>query len=230
MPAAAVFFTQISAHPESPVVPSYSAERFFDYLRPDRCCLCFAREAALPARLRSLLDEYVNDPGVRRRLLEDRGFCRRHAWMAVSTRNSLAVGLLYLAWLEKGVAEKPRLFRIRARRRGDCFLCEWEREQDRTNARQFAGAFGQSPKLREAFREHGVLCLDHRDACREAPLGGAVRQKLEEACRAALERHAADLRRFLESYDYRRGGGPEVSEWDAWVRAVRLVSGERGDG
>jgi len=55
----------------------------------------------------------------------------------------------------------------------------------------------------------------------------AHRGSLLETGRRALEPVLKDLNEFLEKQDYHRSREAVGKEGDAWIRAVRMVSGER---
>jgi hypothetical protein len=174
-------------------------DRFLDVLKPDRCPLCFLLHDYVHEHLKSVLDESVTDPITREALFQSRGFCRRHAWQAVQQGKNLGVAVIYGSLLEKGLKELSS---------GPKF-------------------WNQSEKLRDAFSTSGILCLSHLEKVLLQRLNPSHRKNLYETAKKALEGLLKDLNEFLEKQDYHRSHESFGKERDAWIQAVRMISGER---
>ncbi len=201
---------------------------YLEILQPDRCCLCFLVRAYANDHLKSLLDECVNDPATRAKLYRSKGFCRRHAWQGVHQHQSLGMAVIYGSLLEKGLQElpvKPRFWNIP--KAAACPLCESEKARDHSAVREFIHIWSESEKLRDSFVEKGILCLPHLEKTLGQKMNSNGRKRLREAGEKALKRLVKDLNEFLEKQDYHRSQEPLGKEWDAWIRAVRMVSGEK---
>jgi hypothetical protein len=204
------------------------ADRFLDILQKDRCPLCFLLNDYAHEHVKSLLDESVTDPVSRDALFRSRGFCRRHAWRAVAQGQGLGMAVIYGSLLEKGLKElKPRPGLFKGKSPEPCPICESEKARDSSALQQFTFAWAESRPLREAFLEKGVLCLLHLEGALARKMDEARRAELYEAGRAALDRLLKELNEFLEKQDYHRSRESMGSERDAWVRAVRMIAGER---
>jgi hypothetical protein len=201
---------------------------YLEVLQPDRCPLCFLTGDYGHEHLRSVLEESVTDPSTRQALFESRGFCRRHAWKAVHQGHPLGLAVIYASLLERGLnglKAGPRfLGRPGAKA---CPICASERDRDRALVRQFALAWDRSEALRRAFAEKGILCLPHLERVLGEKMGPARSKNLLESGKKALEGLLKDLNEFLEKQDYHRSHESFGRERDAWVRVVRMVSGER---
>lgn len=202
-------------------------ERYLEILQPDRCPLCFLVQNYIQGHMRSLLDECATDPITREDLFRSKGFCRRHAWSAVQQRQSLAMGIIYASLLAKGIEKLSPYRHWRAPKAKPCLLCESEEKCEQTFQKQFALNWAHSEKLREAFQTRGILCLPHLEGVLNQKLDKPHRESLLEAGKKALEPLVKDLNEFLEKQDYHRSKEASGKEWDAWIRAVRVVNGER---
>ena len=206
--------------------PFFDPDRFLEILQPDRCPLCFLVHDYGQSYLRNLLEEGVTDPKTRDRLLKSRGFCRRHAWRAVAQAQSLGMSILYSHLLSDGLSKLKSLGGW-FKKKSPCEVCGAEEAFEKIEAKQFAAAWTHSPQLRSAFAERGLFCLPHL----EKTLGGIKkpgdRSLLLKTVEKALEPLFKDLNEFLEKQDYHRSKEAMGPEWDAWIRAVRVVAGER---
>jgi hypothetical protein len=203
-------------------------DRFLEVLQPDRCPLCFVVRAYAYEHLKSLLDECVTDPSTRERLFRSKGFCRRHAWQGVHQRQSLGMAVIYGSLLEKGLKElsqKPKFWK--SDKAVACLLCESENTREHSLVREFVHCWEESEKLRATFGEKGILCLPHLEKTLGQKSDAVRRENLRELGEKALKRLAKELNEFLEKQDYHRSRESVGTEWDAWIRAVRMISGER---
>ncbi len=211
------------------------ADRFHEILRKDRCPVCFLTQLSEVERLRSFLSEFVNDPQVRKRISASGGFCHRHAWMSVSSGNNpVGVGLVHQALLAEGLdrvghAAKPGLFGS-SRKQEECIVCAWKRHVEDNFCRQFAAAWGGSPKLREEFDKNGILCFPHLEKALKTAPKREDKASLVSAGRKALDGLLEELSEFLGKQDHLRSHEKTGPEWDSWIRAVRMMVGEKGTG
>ena len=211
-------------------------DRFLDVLQPDRCPLCFLLHDYVHEHLKSLLDESVTDPITRDALFASNGFCRHHAWLGVQQGRHLGMAVIYGSLLEKGLKElgggpkfwdKHNPFLKQKDNARPCPICDSEKKRELSHIQQFVLAWEESEKLRTAFTEKGILCLDHLEGILSQKMDTAHRQKLLETGKKALAILLKDLNEFLEKQDYHRSHEAFGKERDAWIRAVRMVSGER---
>jgi hypothetical protein len=208
----------------SPVEP----HRFIEILKPDRCPICFLTGDYAHDHVRNLLEESVTDPDSRDVLFRSRGFCRRHAWKAVAQGQALGMAVIYASLLEKGLKDlgpKPGFFGPKPP--DACPICESESDRETVALQQFVLCWNESSDLRTAFSAHGVLCLSHLEKTLSGKVHADRRKDLFETGKKALERLLKELNEFLEKQDYHRSLESIGQERDAWVRAVRMIAGER---
>src|SRR5579859_4065185 len=207
---------------------SLDVDRYLELLQPDRCLLCFLTNSGTHEHLKSLFEESVTDPKSRKSLSGSKGFCRRHAWLAVNLGQSLGLSIIYADLIQKELerlSQKPGLFAKSPNK--SCPICESEKRIDHTHVQHFVSAWAQSDQLREAFSRKGVLCLNHLEKTLQEKASPSHRKSLLESVKKALEPVLKDLNEFLDKQDYHRSKEAFGKERDAWIRAVRLVSGER---
>ncbi len=216
--------------------PVADPERFLEILQPERCPLCFIVSDYGHEHLKSVLEESVTDPSTRQALFDSKGFCRRHAWKAVGQSHPLGLAVIYQSLLEKGLKDLdagPNPFgKLRARLRGGkkvkpCPICESEKKRERSVVEQFALAWDQSEELRRAFTERGLLCLRHLEGALSEKMKPTHLKNLRETGKKALEKLLKELNEFLEKQDYHRSHESFTKERDAWIRVIRVISGER---
>lgn len=58
-------------------------------------------------------------------------------------------------------------------------------------------------------------------------MDSSKQKSLQETGEKALKGLVKDLNEFLEKQDYHRSQESAGKEWDAWIRAVRMISGEQ---
>lgn len=197
-----------------------------EVLQPDRCPLCFQVEDYGQTYLRNLLEESVTDPHTRDQLLKSRGFCRRHAWKAAEPSRALGIAVLYSHLLKAGLTRLPAGSPF-WKKQAPCGVCAEEKSVEKIQVKQFAEGWLLSQKLRDAFESRGILCLPHLEKILARVKNRAARAFLLKTAEKALQPLIKDLNEFLEKQDYHRSQEVMGPEWDAWIRAVRVVAGER---
>lgn len=210
-------------------MPSFADPgRFLEVLQPDRCPLCFLVRTYAFEHLKSLLDECVTDPSTRKKLFRSKGFCRRHAWQGVHQRQSLGMAVIYNSLLEEGLqglSNKPHFWKSKEKQ--SCLLCDSEKTRENSAVQEFVHCWNDSEKLRTDFAEKGILCLPHLEKALSLKMGASRKKTLQDAGEKALKRLKKELNEFLEKQDYHRSQESLGKEWDAWIRAVRMISGEK---
>jgi hypothetical protein len=200
-------------------------DRYLETLQVDRCPLCFLLHDYIHGHLRSLLEESSTDPKTRKALTESHGFCRRHAWQAVEQNQSLDMAVIYGGLFESRLKNPtPSTW---WKKKKPCPICLSEEKRDQTQIRQFAMCWDHTPKLRQAFEEKGILCFDHFEKILAQKMNPIHKKSLRARGVKALENVLKDLNEFLAKQDYHRSHESLGLERDAWIRAVRMISGER---
>jgi hypothetical protein len=209
-----------------------------DLERPG-CPACHGANRAAWRHIDGLLWENVNDGETRARLRATHGFCRTHAFMALTVASqqaaSLGMAILYEDFLRNIHAEVLEILEPkRGRGRGaslrpgrTCIICE-SADSTAGNYLAILAAAEEGTEPWEAIRRpQRGLCLPH------LALGLRSHRSERERARIAgafLEGEAelrANLKELIRKHDYRfHDEGFTDEERASWVRAVRRVVGE----
>jgi hypothetical protein len=211
------------------------------------CPVCALTERAVDRYVDSVLWDMVNDPPMRARLVETRGFCRAHAWRFARKGAALGVAIMmqdlvgnFLRELDGDAAQADRqgwrgLFSGEgaAARLEDalqpqrpCLVCAYiaplEADMLASLAKHMTGRHG----FAQAYAASDGLCLPHfRGAL--AAAGGKQRAALVDAQRQVWQRLHGELAEFIRKNDYRFRSEGFGGEADSWERALEAVSGSR---
>lgn len=196
------------------------------------CPLCTLEQEAARRYLDSLFYESVNNPAVRERLRDSRGFCREHAWLVVNERLSDALGIAVvyrdiLSTVLKDLEEEPRWSR---EEKGDapspesCPACRQQKEATETMLAVLLGHL-DSHELRAALLQSDGLCLQHLLLALKSARREAARRQLLEIQRQKIASLLAELDEFIRKNDYRFSGEGFGPEGDSWKRALGLAAG-----
>lgn len=200
-----------------------------------RCPLCELEVRGIQKYFDSLLYESVNDPGVRARLREARGYCGRHAHVLLGFRNGLATAILYREQLEefaKYLAAGPSR-QSRARRshpRGTwtqedrCPACAVQITL-RTCYQDVLAAWLLEEPLRSAFEQAHAFCVPHFLLCAEHMRVSETRRFLREVQAHKVTLLLNDLAEFIRKHDYRFSAEGFGREGTAWREAVLMMAG-----
>jgi hypothetical protein len=209
-------------------------------LQAGSCPLCRLGRRASDSYLNALIYEGVTDPGLRDRLRDARGPCRRHAWRMARERGSvLGTAIIYqdivntlAKALETGEAAGPRWARGKktsiSRQLAPtavCPACLLEADAVQRAAKTLLKHL-DSNEVAEAYVAAGGLCLPHLQET--LALAGEGSARTLAGWQAIVYRRLRDeLDELIRKHDYRFAGEP-VSEREAksWERAVAAVTGE----
>lgn len=206
------------------------------------CPVCRSALRREERYLVSLLHENVNDPSVRRRLLDALGFCPRHLWLMTRIERALAGDsagstILLEAFLdewERRVREHlsagpDRAASTRLDPGAGCRACSTVRDGSRLELREVVRLIdGGSAELARDYERSDGLCIPHvAELLRET--AGPTR----DAMVARARRTADELRAQLRTYDRLRAWDtrdePRGIEQTAWLRAAAFLAGTFDD-
>ncbi len=193
------------------------------------CPACSTAELAATSYIRGVLADGINDPELRAQWRHEGGLCAQH-WQLLSRADSPALPAAILArdLLERGLRtsatgadNRPRTgfagLATRSAPKGRaCPACAIAVKSEKL-------ALGRLNRLRLPASglgdTRGFVCLAHLEQLRNEPLRQAVLERLE----AMLD----ELDEFVRKSDYRFADEAKGDERDAWVRAIRVLSGPR---
>ncbi len=227
-----------------------------DALASPGCAVCHLKANAADHYLDSLLWENVNDPGLRHRIRQARGFCNQHAWELVRYKGaSLGVAIIMRDVLQS-VLEAiedarfqalPALSLRRSRETLDpkqpaaataelvarlapharCPACvQAETMEDICLNTLVENLLGEDALL-AAYQASDGLCLPHFRQALTRVRDEAIFDALVKAQRAIWERLVGHLSEVIRKSDYRFRDEPRGEESGAWLRVITAIAGER---
>ncbi|MDI6711550.1 MAG: DUF6062 family protein [Thermoanaerobacterales bacterium] len=215
------------------------------------CPVCTLLVSIEDRYLRSLLREGICDAYVRARLRRGRGLCHRHAWALQELEarefgdgmsNAILEEDILLSLLEEdleqseGRPSRRRWLRRRAKeeaglpagalRPGEpCAVCAHLESFTHIYCKRTADRVNGS--YRDAYVSSDGLCLPHFIRTLDLMPGASERAAVIAMQRRKIEGLVGELREYIRKHDYRFRNEPKGPEQDAWIRAVRLLVGNR---
>lgn len=231
---------------------SSTAYELLKACRQSGCPVCRVEQAAVERYLSNLLFESVNDVPTRERLRASLGFCREHAQLAVEKNlgNALGFAIIYQDVINNilrqfdsesaapTVARLPALLKRVPAQMGEllqkilyaltphkhCVVCQ---QRDKTQQIVIPALLEALPteEMKTALQNSEGLCFPHLKKTIESITDPAVSELLITLHRQQLEDLRAELTEFIRKNDYRFKDEGFGSEGDAWLRAIRKVTG-----
>ncbi len=204
------------------------------------CPLCRVSLAFVRSYLENTMYERVNDPGVRATLREARGYCNTHAWMLSEGRGVvLGAAILHrdvlnavleameVAPLGRGTRQYAQDILRRLRPTAECPACANRRVMEDIALKTLL-KYLDDTALSEALDRTDGLCLTHFSRALELVEDTDQLQRLLNFQRRALTRLRDELSELIRKHDYRFINEGLGEEGDSWLRAIGVVSAERG--
>lgn len=199
------------------------------------CTLCLLEGDTVLKYLEGLLYEHVNEVGIRKKLIESRGFCHRHGHLLMSMGDGAGTAILFedqmnlflahLAEFQKGKGKKRALPSV-WNSPGKCPACVYQEKTRKRQVRTFIEIL-ELEKGRVAFQKSGGLCVPHFLYV----LGKIEKEDLKKYLFKVEEEKAASLSKelqdFIKKQDFRYEENDFGSERNAWIKAVKMVAGRR---
>jgi len=219
-------------------LPSSTVFDMLEACRQSGCPICRLEQQSVERYLDNQFYENVNSPKWREGLRASLGFCHEHAWLGVSQRlgDALGYSIIYRDLLNSvlnqleannGSSRNGRenaLDALTPRKR--CPVCE-QREQA-TNS--YVAALVKeltSAEMIQALQESEGLCLHHLRVTLEQTRNSSAKEELVNIHREKLASLKAELEEFIRKNDYRAFKEGFGREGDAWLRAIRMMVGNR---
>ena len=202
------------------------------------CAFCQIELHGINRYFAWLMYERVNDPGVRAKLRQSRGYCGRHSQFLLAAHEGFGTSILYRDLLSLAVNElrtlearkrtRKRLFDARGgQQAAKCPACQMQDAVRESSLSVFSRSISD-PQLRLALGKTPLICIPHvklalammeNDADRRYLVGCVL-----ETCNSVLHQ----LDEFIRKQDYRFMAEGLGVEADVWQRVVRLMAGESG--
>lgn len=221
------------------------------------CPVCRLRASATDHMLDGIIYENVNDPGLRSRIVEARGFCNEHAWALQRSGAALGVSLM----LRDVIRELLRTLNS-ARFNSPAALSlgrvqeAWDSNRPRAATAEVVSELGPQTicpiciRVRDietasldsllenlfsedegtlllALQVSDGLCLPHLRQALARVPNEDVFRQLVRAQESIWSRLESDLCEIIRKSDYRFSDEPVGEEGDAWLRALETTAGAR---
>lgn len=203
----------------------------------DGCPLCKVEATNTERYFESLLHENVNDPGVREDLVRSRGYCHRHAHYLLTRGNALGTAILYqdqvrlsLRLLDSFETVPPAIAlkgtRARKSQSRPCPACRAQTECRKRYASTLI-EWIHDHELTSALQAGHGFCIPHFLELLDMPMSARTRAFLIRLQREKMTSLLRELEEFHRKCDYRFRDEGFGSESDSWLRAVRMMVGEK---
>jgi len=238
-------------------MPSSIVYNLLEACRAEGCPICRLEQDSVERYLDNQFYENVNSPKWRDRLRDSLGFCREHAWLGVSKRlgDALGYSIIYhdilnsilRRWEDKQSPARPLRGGTSLRRQIPesvrnliesvwtaltpgkvCPVCEYRDQTTRSLLSVLVDEL-KRPEMTNALQASDGLCLPHlREALDQNKHVSGV-EALLAVHREKLNSLQAELAEFIRKNDYQAISEGFGKEGDAWLRAIRMVAGRRGE-
>lgn len=214
---------------------------YFDMVEAFRkaqiCALCEMEVRDTHRHLDGLLYENVNDGGVRKELIQSRGYCRRHAHLLLAFGDGLETAALYqdqikliLEFLESLRGISAKLFRKERGRHWNisdtCPACKLDKQR-RDGLVSILVEWLDDPEMRSAIEQSPGLCVPHLLLVIGQIKDPAIRDDFLALHIEKFSGLAAEMTEFSRKFDYRFSGEGFGEEKDSWIRAVKMMVGDK---
>ena len=200
------------------------------------CPLCALESACLRRYFEGLLYERVNDPRVRQDLHGARGYCSRHAHRLVEVGDGFGISILYLDLVRDFARFLGEMNGNRGASRlkdtknwvahQGCPACRLQFEARERHIQVLLNGL-REPEMRDAFQESAGLCLPHFFHVKEAARDVETQRFVSDVMQDKYSALTADLTEFQRKREWRHAHEPFGKESDSWIRAVKMMVGER---
>ena len=218
------------------------------------CPVCRLKAAYTERLLDNLLYEKVNDPGLRARIRQARGFCHEHAWGLVRESAVLGVSIILRDVLHEVLRimsaarfrTSPTLSFRRVQEALDleqpraataelvaqlgpqepCPICVYAGEMEEACLSALRDNLLDEDGLLAAYRSSDGLCLPHFRQVLTGVDSETTFRALVDAQQAIWSRLEQQLGESIRKSDYRFSSEPVGDEAGAWRRAIAAISAE----
>lgn len=233
--------------------PSFTFYDLLDACREPGCPVCRLEQRHEERYLDSQFYENVNSPGFRAKLRASMGFCREHAWLAVSQGlgDALGFAIIYqdvitntLRRLKKNSPAPAQRWRILPPRipeqvrtkfeqaiaaltpQRKCPACQNRDEMLEIIISSLAGNLGMQ-ELKSALDVSDGLCLPHLRSALQAVKDERSYEQLITMHVNKLETLHAELTELIRKNDYRFKDEGIGKEGTSWLRAIAMLAGNK---
>ena len=201
------------------------SDAFLEACQLEGCPLCRMQQAADLRYLERLFYERVNDYSLRQQLRASLGFCKEHARQAQDEIQGKALGLAIIYDdLLRVALEQLDQKSVLASPGKPCPACQ-NREEINAHVLSELSAHILNERTQTAIAASQGLCFHHFRQALQHMRDSGKRKVLIQLQREIMLALRSDLAEYVRKNDYRFIEEASGAEKDAWLRAVRLVSG-----
>lgn len=199
---------------------------FVEALESGKCPICTLVKKRREQYFEHLIDEQVNDIGLRRALRNNHGFCNYHAYKFLSYRKPLASAIIYedLFLTEIPYLKKNHLIPSPNR----CIVCDVEKEAEES-AIQIIDKYKSDADFKNAFLKSKGLCVPHYK--KVISKISSLPKWFKDFHIERYEQIAKSLHRFIDSENFSLGNRrPRLTaeEERIWKEAIEVFTGYEG--
>ncbi len=198
-----------------------------DQFKRPGCPICRRLRRIEENEIFTILYENVNNPYLRKELMNSLGFCSYHSWMMirVAEENPILGGLgpaiiygdilaKYLESIEKNIVIGN----------GICIICENIRGFDESYVEYFAEKLDSTDILERYENSPSILCKRHYEK-----MFGNIEKKIQENFKKIhtrkIQKLITDLEKYIEKHSYDSREEFTESEYSSWKIAVEILKG-----
>ena len=195
-----------------------------DALEEKTCPICFLVQKSEYKYMNTLFYEFVNDPGVRRRLRKSYGFCTKHAQLAKKMDNHLGVAIIYqdiCSTIIEKMEEEKEIPSLGER----CSLCELADEVEKDYLQIFIENFSHK-NFQDHYRQSFGLCMHHFLVVYSRLSGQGEKDTFKQYQMDSLRKYSSELEEFIRKHDYRFSNEKFGQEATSWRKVVDKLAGK----
>lgn len=212
--------------------PSFSQQDLINACDQPGCPVCRVGANSVNRYLKSIFNEYVNDPTLRDHLLKSLGFCVEHTQLLLNTRTAdpLGASIIYENIVKKILRELPHKsksneFKRASTRTGNCMACEQQEALFDRSLDEIRKTLGEE-KMRNALQDSEGLCFPHLTQVLERIKDTDDVEFLLALTKTQLEIRQTEMAEVIRKNDHRfQSEGITEDEALAWKKTMCMITG-----
>jgi len=212
--------------------PSFSQHDLLNACTQPGCPVCRVGANSVKRYLKSIFNEYVNDPTMRDNLLRSLGFCIEHTQLLLNTRvaDALGASIIYENIVKKLLRELPQQskvndFKQASDRSGNCMACEQQDALFDRSLDEIRKTLGEE-KMQTALQKSDGLCFPHLTQVLERIKNTDDIEFLLALTKKQLETRQVEMAELIRKNDHRfQSEGISEDEALAWKKTMCMISG-----
>jgi len=220
---------------QSGKVISKSFSELLDVFKKDGCPICNLNRLNVDSYFSSILYECVNDPGVRKKLRDSLGYCRKHSIQFIqfveSSYNRFGASIIIADVASEVIKELNRLSNLSLKdlkkvkaSYHKCPACIYMQSHEYIYYSEIISNLENDDFLSE-FLKSGGLCQIHLLELIKIIKNPHIRNKIIENQKLKLSEFIKDMNVFVKKHSGQSSQKISADEGDAFKNAIRKISG-----